>query len=54
MFLYLASFTDVRLEPKDERRLLAYGCGITAVVRRPTRRAERDLSERISRTPVRD
>lgn len=37
--LYLASFTDVRLEPKDERRLLAYGCGITAVVRRPTRRA---------------
>jgi TDG/mug DNA glycosylase family protein len=29
----------VRLAPEDEQRLLAYGCGITAVVRRPTRRA---------------
>lgn len=37
--LYLAGFTDVRLEPKDERRLLAYGCGITTAVRRATRRA---------------
>lgn len=37
--LHLAGFTDVRLQPRDERRLLAYGCGITAVVRRPTRRA---------------
>jgi TDG/mug DNA glycosylase family protein len=37
--LHLAGFTDVHLEPKDERRLLDYRCGITAVVRRPTRRA---------------
>jgi TDG/mug DNA glycosylase family protein len=37
--LHLAGFTDVRLQPKDERRLLEYGCGITAVVRRPTTRA---------------
>jgi TDG/mug DNA glycosylase family protein len=37
--LYLAAFTDVRLEPKDERRLLTYGCGITTAVRRATRRA---------------
>jgi TDG/mug DNA glycosylase family protein len=37
--LHLAGFTDVRLQPRDERRLLEYGCGITAVVRRPTRRA---------------
>jgi TDG/mug DNA glycosylase family protein len=37
--LYLAAFTDMRLEPKDERRLLAYGCGITTAVRRATRRA---------------
>ncbi|MGT2440988.1 G/U mismatch-specific DNA glycosylase (plasmid) [Bradyrhizobium betae] len=37
--LHLASFTDVRIAPKDEQQLLAYGCGITAVVRRPTRRA---------------
>jgi TDG/mug DNA glycosylase family protein len=37
--LHLANFTDVRLQPQDERRLLEYGCGITAIVRRPTRRA---------------
>ena len=37
--LHLAGFTDVRLEPQHERRLLAYGCGISAVVRRPTRGA---------------
>ena len=38
--LHLAGFTDVRLEPQDERRLLEYGCGITTVVRRPTKRAD--------------
>jgi double-stranded uracil-DNA glycosylase len=37
--LHLAGFTDERLEPQDERRLLEYGCGITAIVSRPTRRA---------------
>jgi TDG/mug DNA glycosylase family protein len=37
--LHLAGFTDVRLQPRDELRLLEYGCGITAVVRRPTKRA---------------
>jgi TDG/mug DNA glycosylase family protein len=37
--LHLAGFTGVRLEPHEERRLLGYGCGITAVVRRPTRSA---------------
>jgi double-stranded uracil-DNA glycosylase len=37
--LHLAGFTDVRLQPADERRLLDYGCGVTAVVRRPTRSA---------------
>jgi double-stranded uracil-DNA glycosylase len=37
--LHLAGFTDVRLAPQDERRLLEYGCGISAVVRRPTRKA---------------
>ncbi|MGB8354395.1 MAG: G/U mismatch-specific DNA glycosylase [Chthoniobacteraceae bacterium] len=37
--LHLAGFTDVRLQPQDERRLFEYGCGITAVVRRPTRKA---------------
>ena len=38
--LHLAGFTDVRLQPQDERRLLDYGCGITAIVRRPTNRAK--------------
>ena len=37
--LHLAGFTDVRLAPEDERRLLGYGCGITAVVDRPTKKA---------------
>jgi double-stranded uracil-DNA glycosylase len=35
-----SGFTDVRLRPEEDRRLLEYGCGITAIVRRPTRRAE--------------
>jgi TDG/mug DNA glycosylase family protein len=38
--LHLAGFTDVRLQPQDERRLLEYGCGISAVVGRPTKRAD--------------
>ncbi|CAN5728236.1 G/U mismatch-specific DNA glycosylase [soil metagenome] len=38
--LHLAGFTDVRLQPQDERRLLEYGCGISAVVSRPTKRAD--------------
>jgi double-stranded uracil-DNA glycosylase len=37
--LHLAGFTDVRLQPHEERRLLDYWCGITAVIDRPTRRA---------------
>ena len=43
--LHLAGFTDVRLQPQDERRLLQYGCGITSVVGRPTKRADEVLSE---------
>jgi len=37
--LHLAGFTDTCLCPHDERRLLRYGCGITAVVSRPTKSA---------------
>jgi len=37
--LHLAGLTDICLCPHDERRLLRYGCGITAVVSRPTRSA---------------
>src|SRR5262249_51227521 len=38
--LHLAGFTDRRLQPHEEEQLLTYGCGITAVVNRPTPRAE--------------
>jgi len=37
--LHLARFTAVQLAPQDERQLLVYRCGITAVVRRATVRA---------------
>jgi len=37
--LHLAGFTDVRLRPEEERRLLEFGCGLTAAVARPTRTA---------------
>jgi TDG/mug DNA glycosylase family protein len=37
--LYRAGFTDVLLQPHDERRLLDYGYGITAVVNRATGKA---------------
>jgi TDG/mug DNA glycosylase family protein len=37
--LHLSGFTDVRLRPQDERRLLEYGYGITAAVRRSTQKA---------------
>jgi double-stranded uracil-DNA glycosylase len=37
--LHLAGFTDRRLTPAEERSLLQYGCGITAVVTRPTAEA---------------
>jgi double-stranded uracil-DNA glycosylase len=47
--LHLAGFTDVRLEPQHERRLLEYGCGITAVVRRPTERAAEVPAEEFRR-----
>jgi len=38
--LHLAGFTDRQLQPHEERQLLIYGCGITAVIDRPTRRAD--------------
>jgi TDG/mug DNA glycosylase family protein len=37
--LHLSGFTAERLRPQDEHRLLDYNCGVTAVVRRSTRRA---------------
>jgi len=35
--LHLAGFTPHRIAPADERDLLRYGCGITALVERATR-----------------
>lgn len=35
--LHLAGFTPVRLKAQEDRRLLAFGCGITAAAPRPTR-----------------
>jgi TDG/mug DNA glycosylase family protein len=37
--LHQAGFTATRLQPQDECDLLRFGCGITAVVARPTPRA---------------
>ncbi|BBY66931.1 G/U mismatch-specific DNA glycosylase [Mycolicibacterium helvum] len=37
--IHLAGFTDRQLAPSEERRLLEYRCGITAVVTRPTAEA---------------
>jgi TDG/mug DNA glycosylase family protein len=47
--LHLAGFTDVRLQPSDERRLLEFRCGITAVVPRPTKRADEIAPEEFRR-----
>lgn len=41
--LELAGFTKIRLQPQDEQRLPDYGCGITTMVQRASRRA-RDIS----------
>ena len=38
--LHRAGFTDVPLQAHEERRLLDYGCGITAVVGHPTQRTD--------------
>jgi TDG/mug DNA glycosylase family protein len=47
--LHLAGFTDTRLRPEEERQLLKYGCGITAVVTRPTPTAAEISSEEFRR-----
>ena len=43
--IYLAGFTPRKLRPDQERELLMYGCGLTAVVNRATRSAS-ELSRR--------
>jgi double-stranded uracil-DNA glycosylase len=53
MVLHLAGFTDVWLQPEDEHRLLEYGCGITTVVGRPTKRADEVLPEEFLKARLR-
>ncbi|HKT62386.1 G/U mismatch-specific DNA glycosylase [Burkholderia sp. 22313] len=38
--LHLAGFTPDEIAPQDDRTILACGCGLTAVVPRPTARAD--------------
>jgi TDG/mug DNA glycosylase family protein len=45
MVLHLADFTESQLQPENEQLLLNYGCGMTAIVRRPTHRAYEVLPE---------
>jgi len=47
--LHLAGFTDRQLRPEDEQQLLQFGCGITAVVARPTRQARPRFEAKIRR-----
>lgn len=47
--LHLAGFTDRQLRPEDEQQLLQFGCGITAVVARPTRQAREITAQEFRR-----
>ncbi|MCA8432912.1 G/U mismatch-specific DNA glycosylase [Burkholderia seminalis] len=38
--IHLAGFTPTEISPQDDHMLLRYGCGLTAVVKRPTASAE--------------
>lgn len=38
--IHLAGFTPEEIRPEDDRTILRYGCGLTAVVERPTARAD--------------
>jgi TDG/mug DNA glycosylase family protein len=38
--MHLAGFTPELIDPVEDRRILQYGCGLTAVVDRPTARAD--------------
>ncbi|MCA3779781.1 MAG: G/U mismatch-specific DNA glycosylase [Burkholderia sp.] len=38
--IHLAGFTPAEILPQDDRAILRYGCGLTAVVKRPTASAD--------------
>lgn len=46
--IHLAGFTPEQIRPEDDRTLLQYGCGLTAVVSRATARADQ-----LSRSEIR-
>lgn len=37
--IHLAGFTAAEISPQDDRAILQYGCGLTAVVKRPDRKS---------------
>jgi TDG/mug DNA glycosylase family protein len=43
--IHLAGFTPEEILPRDDRTILHYGCGLTAVVERPTARADQLSAE---------
>jgi mismatch-specific thymine-DNA glycosylase len=43
--LHLAGFTPEEILPENDRTILQYRCGLTAVVQRPTARAEQILTQ---------
>ncbi|MDY0882003.1 G/U mismatch-specific DNA glycosylase [Dongia soli] len=43
--IHLAGFTPNEIPPEDDRTILHYRCGLTAVVGRPTARADQVLAE---------
>lgn len=38
--IHLAGFTPAEISPQDDRAILGHGCGLTAVVKRPTASAD--------------
>jgi TDG/mug DNA glycosylase family protein len=51
--LHLAGFTPGQVRPEDDRTLLHYHCGLTAVVERPTARAEQVSLQEFAAAAVR-
>ena len=51
--LHIAGFTPAQLRPEDDRTLLDYQCGLTAVVERPTARADQVAAHEFAAAAVR-
>jgi len=46
--IHRAGFTPVEITPQQDRTILQYGCGVTALVQRPTARADQLSAEDFS------